>query len=90
MTLAEAITLATEMEAFAQSQAHRRKGRTGAKEVRVVEEPYVGSPSKARAASGDPPSPIAPSRVRCHGCRKYGHFRRDCPHGKGKGVAAQG
>ena len=39
MTLAEAITLATEMEAFAQSQAHRRKGRTGAKEVRVVEEP---------------------------------------------------
>ena len=89
-TLAEAITLATKMEAIAQSQAHWRKGRTGAKEVRVVKEPYVSSPSKVRAAGGDPPLPIAPSRVQCHGCREYRHFRRDCPNGKGKGVAAQG
>ena len=41
-TLAEAVTLATELEAFLESQAHQRRGKFGAKEVRVVEESPAG------------------------------------------------
>ena len=62
-TLAEAVTLATEMEAFLESQAQQRKGKFGVKEVRVVEELSAGTPGKTGAAGGDPRLQGAPLRV---------------------------
>ena len=65
-TLAEAITLATEMEAFLESQAHQQRVRFGAKEVRVVEESPAGAWGKTGAAGGDPlqPNPALPTSAR--------------------------
>ena len=78
-TLAEAITLATEMEAFLESQAQQRKGKLGAREVRMVEEPPAGTTGKIEAASKDSTAPGASPKVRCYRCHEFGHFRHSGP-----------
>ena len=67
-TLAEAIALAMEMDAFLESQAQSRKCKFGAREVLMVEEPSASTTGKTGAVSTDSTLPGAPSQVRCYRC----------------------
>ena len=81
-TLTEAITLATEMEAFLDSQELNKKGRQGAEYVRSVGQRLQQQAWASSVNTGPPRGAFDRSMVECFGCHDFGHFRQDCPHRK--------
>ena len=89
-TLTEAITLATEMEAFLDSQELNRRGRQGDEYVQSVEQPLQQQARANGANTGPPRRAFDRSMVECFGCHGFGNFRRDCRTGNGDSIITSG